>query len=163
MNDNSLANKNVVEARGLSLIFGEGETAVHALSDVDLTIEQGEFVSFIGPSGCGKTTLMRVIADLEKPTAGEITVHGSTPEQARLARAYGYVFQAPALYPWRNVKRNALLPLELSLAMCPAMTTLMWFLLALLVLRKSFLGNCPAACNSVSPSPALWALNLTCC
>lgn len=105
--------KNVVEARKLSLVFGEGESAVHALNNVDLSIEDGEFVSFIGPSGCGKTTLMRVIADLEKPTGGEIMVHGGTPEQARLDRAYGYVFQAPALYPWRTVRRNALLPLEL--------------------------------------------------
>jgi len=104
---------NVVETKKLSLVFGEGETAVHALSDIDLTIESGEFVSFIGPSGCGKTTLMRVIADLEKPTGGDIMVHGGTPEQARLDRAYGYVFQAPALYPWRTVRRNALLPLEL--------------------------------------------------
>ena len=69
-------------------------------------------MSLIGPSGCGKTTLLRVIADLERPTAGTITVNGVTPENARLARAYGYVFQAPALYPWRSVERNVTLPLE---------------------------------------------------
>src|SRR6187397_2616137 len=81
--------------------------------DIDLSIAGGEFVSFIGPSGCGKTTLMRVIADLERPTEGTITVNGVTPEQARLQRAYGYVFQAPALYPWRTVIRNITLPLEI--------------------------------------------------
>jgi NitT/TauT family transport system ATP-binding protein len=102
-----------VQARNLSLVFPTPDAPVTALSEVDLTIERGEFVSFIGPSGCGKTTLMRVIADLERATSGSITVNGVTPEQARLARAYGYVFQAAALYPWRNVLRNVMLPLEI--------------------------------------------------
>ena len=70
-------------------------------------------MDFVGPSGCGKTTLMRVIADLEKPTGGEIKVNGMTPEEARLQRAYGYVFQAPVLYPWRTVEGNLKLPLEI--------------------------------------------------
>ncbi len=74
--------------------------------------DPGEFISFIGPSGCGKTTLLRVIADLEKPTSGSITVNGVTPEAARLGRQYGYVFQAPALYPWRTAEANVMLPLE---------------------------------------------------
>lgn len=102
----------VVEAKGLSLVFQTADAPVCALDNIDLTIERGEFVSLIGPSGCGKTTLMRVIADLEQPTEGSIRINGSTPEQARLARSYGYVFQAPALYPWRNVERNVQLPLE---------------------------------------------------
>jgi NitT/TauT family transport system ATP-binding protein len=76
-------------------------------------VEEGDFVSFIGPSGCGKTTLLRVIADLEQATSGTITVNGMTPSEARLKRAYGYVFQAPALYPWRTVERNVGLPLEI--------------------------------------------------
>jgi NitT/TauT family transport system ATP-binding protein len=76
-------------------------------------VEEGDFVSFIGPSGCGKTTLLRVIADLEQATSGTITVNGMTPQEARLKRAYGYVFQAPALYPWRTVERNVGLPLEI--------------------------------------------------
>ena len=103
----------VVEARGLGLTFQTADAPVTALQDVDLTIGEGEFVSLIGPSGCGKTTLMRVVADLVRPTAGSVTVNGLTPEEARLARAYGYVFQAPALYPWRNVRRNVELPLEI--------------------------------------------------
>ena len=82
------------------------------MSDIDLTINKGEFVSFIGPSGCGKTTLLRVIADLEQPTGGEITVEGGTPREARLNRAYGYVFQAAGLYPWRTIEKNIALPLE---------------------------------------------------
>ena len=103
----------VIDIRGLSLIFQTADTPVFALSNIDLSIAGGEFVSFIGPSGCGKTTLMRVIADLERPTEGTITVNGVTPEEARLQRAYGYVFQAPALYPWRTVIRNITLPLEI--------------------------------------------------
>src|SRR5690606_25581987 len=64
-------------------------------------------------SGCGKTTLLRVIADLEKPTSGTIMVNGMTPEQARERRAYGYVFQAAALFPWRTIADNVALPLEI--------------------------------------------------
>ncbi|MFZ5791182.1 MAG: ABC transporter ATP-binding protein [Pseudomonadota bacterium] len=102
-----------IDIRGLSLIFPTPDAPVVALSNVDLVIKRGEFVSFIGPSGCGKTTLMRVIADLERPTEGSITVNGIAPQAARLARAYGYVFQAPVLYPWRSVVRNVTLPLEI--------------------------------------------------
>jgi NitT/TauT family transport system ATP-binding protein len=102
-----------VEARGVSLTFETSDGEVQALADVDLDVAEGDFVSFIGPSGCGKTTLMRVIADLEQPTAGTILVNGVTPEQARLERHYGYVFQAPALYPWRTIERNVALPLEI--------------------------------------------------
>ena len=103
----------VVEARGLSLTFTTADGPVYALSDVDLTVGDGEFVSLIGPSGCGKTTLLRVIADLERPTGGTITVTGVAPEAARLRRDYGYVFQAPALYPWRTIEGNVTLPLEI--------------------------------------------------
>ncbi len=103
----------VIDIRSLSLTFETSDAPVVALSKINLKVPQGGFVSFIGPSGCGKTTLMRVIADLEKPTEGRITVNGTTPEAARLNRAYGYVFQAPALYPWRNVERNISLPLEI--------------------------------------------------
>jgi len=103
----------VIEARDLSLTFETSDGPVYALSHVDLTIREGEFVSFIGPSGCGKTTLLRVFADLEQASEGEISVNGMSPDAARKARAYGYVFQAPALYPWRTVERNVALPLEI--------------------------------------------------
>jgi NitT/TauT family transport system ATP-binding protein len=103
----------VIEAKDLGLTFQTADAPVYALSKVNLTVEDGDFVSFIGPSGCGKTTLLRVIADLEQATEGSITVNGMTPQQARLARAYGYVFQAPALYPWRTVEQNVGLPLEI--------------------------------------------------
>ncbi|HEV2896543.1 MAG TPA: ABC transporter ATP-binding protein [Pseudaminobacter sp.] len=103
----------VVSARKLGLTFETNDGPVRALSDIDLTIGKGEFVSFIGPSGCGKTTFLRVIADLEKPTDGTIEINGMTPEQARESRAYGYVFQAAALFPWRTIERNVSLPLEI--------------------------------------------------
>jgi len=102
-----------VHAKGVSLTFETSDGEVQALSSVDLDIAAGDFVSFIGPSGCGKTTLLRVIADLQQPTSGTILVNGVTPEAARLRRAYGYVFQAPALYPWRTIERNIALPLEI--------------------------------------------------
>ena len=103
----------VISARDLSLTFQTGDGPVHALKDVTLDIAKGEFVSFIGPSGCGKTTFLRVIADLEQPTEGMITVNGMTPDAARKARAYGYVFQAAGLYPWRTIAGNVKLPLEI--------------------------------------------------
>jgi NitT/TauT family transport system ATP-binding protein len=103
----------VVEARNLDLTFGTADARTVALSDVNVTIRRGEFVSLIGPSGCGKTTLLRAIADLEQPTGGELLVNGKTPAQARQERGYGYVFQAPALYPWRTIERNVMLPLEI--------------------------------------------------
>lgn len=103
----------VIDIRDLTLTFATRDGPVYALSGVNLAVEPGAFVSFIGPSGCGKTTLLRVIADLEKPTGGHITVEGVSPEAARRARKYGYVFQAPALYPWRTIERNVMLPLEI--------------------------------------------------
>jgi len=102
----------VIDIKDLSLVFETNDGPVHALSDINLAIQRGEFVSFIGPSGCGKTTLMRVVADLEQPTSGSVTVNGKTPEQARLDRSYGYVFQAAALFPWRTIEDNISLPLE---------------------------------------------------
>lgn len=103
----------VVSAQNLSLTFQTNDGPVHALSEVNLDVQQGDFISFIGPSGCGKTTFLRVIADLEKPTGGTISVNGMSPEQARQARAYGYVFQAASLLPWRTIEKNIAVPLEI--------------------------------------------------
>jgi len=103
-----------VEIRNASVVYQTADSPVHALANIDLNIHEGEFVSLIGPSGCGKTTLMRVIADLEQISAGQVLVNGVTPHEARLARAYGYVFQAPALFPWRTVLANVTLPLQIQ-------------------------------------------------
>jgi NitT/TauT family transport system ATP-binding protein len=102
-----------IEVSDVSLRFDTRDGPVQALAHVNLKVQRGEFVSFIGPSGCGKTTLLRAVADLETPTEGDIRVDGMSAEEARLARRYGYVFQAPALYPWRTVARNIALPLEI--------------------------------------------------
>jgi NitT/TauT family transport system ATP-binding protein len=107
-----------VRVRAASVVYPsaglETDTPVHALHEIDLDIAPGEFVSLIGPSGCGKTTLLRVIADLEPISAGQVSVNGLSPHDARLARAYGYVFQAPALFPWRTVLGNVMLPLQIQ-------------------------------------------------
>ena len=102
----------VIDVRNLSLTFMTNDGPVEALAGIDLAVGRGEFVSLIGPSGCGKTTLLRVIADLERATGGSISVNGVSAEEARRKRAYGYVFQAAALYPWRTIYRNVALPLE---------------------------------------------------
>ena len=113
MKDTWEASAPVIEAKGLNLVFQTADGPVQALKDVNLTIGAGEFVSFIGPSGCGKTTFLRAIAALETPTSGTLTVNGMSPDEARRKRAYGYVFQAAGLYPWRTIRGNIKLPLEI--------------------------------------------------
>ncbi|OSP54949.1 ABC transporter ATP-binding protein [Pseudoruegeria sp. SK021] len=103
----------MIDAQGLQLVFPSQDGPVEALKDIDLTVSRGDFVSFIGPSGCGKTTLLRAIAGLEQPTGGTLTINGMSPDAARKSRAYGYVFQAAGLYPWRSIARNISLPLEI--------------------------------------------------
>lgn len=103
----------VVRAEALDLTFQTNDGPVQALKDVNLEIAKGDFVSFIGPSGCGKTTFLRCVAGLETPTGGTLTVNGMTPDEARRNRAYGYVFQAAGLYPWRTIAGNVKLPLEI--------------------------------------------------
>jgi NitT/TauT family transport system ATP-binding protein len=95
-------------------IFNQGRAdEVRALSDVDLTVGDGEFVSLIGPSGCGKSTLLRLIADLIPASTGTVTVAGKPAGQARREQAYGLAFQQAGLFEWRTVRRNVELPLEL--------------------------------------------------
>ena len=99
-----------VEIRRVSKSFG----ALRALDDVDLTIEPGEIVTLLGPSGCGKTTLLRLIAGLLDPTSGSITIDGASPRRARSSKRVGFVPQAPALLPWRTVRANARVLLDLN-------------------------------------------------
>lgn len=103
----------VISLERLNMVYTGRGTETKALENANLTVGEGEFVSLIGPSGCGKTTLLRLIADLIQPTSGELMVVGKTPRQARLERAYGYVFQSPVLYEWRTVVQNVMLPLEI--------------------------------------------------
>ena len=104
-----------VSVSGASKIFNQGTPKqVDALVDVNLTVEQGEFVSLIGPSGCGKSTLLRLIANLLEPTTGSVTVNGKPSQQARLDQDYGMAFQQAGLFDWRTVSKNIELPLELK-------------------------------------------------
>ncbi len=103
----------VISAVDVNKVFNPGsDEEVVALKDINLEIEAGEFISLIGPSGCGKSTLMRLIGDLTQPNSGELRVNGKAPQQARLDRDYGMVFQAATLYEWRSVIKNVQLPLE---------------------------------------------------
>ena len=103
-----------VEVRGVTKVFNKGKAnQVEALTDIDVTIAPGEFVSLIGPSGCGKSTLLRLIASLTEPTAGAVTVNGKPAEQARRDQDYGMAFQQSGLFDWRTVTKNIELPLEL--------------------------------------------------
>ena len=101
----------VVEIKNVSKEFKGGTVA---LRDIDLEIEQGEFISLIGPSGCGKSTLLRIIGDLIEPSSGTATVNGKPARQARRDHDYGIVFQDAVLYNWRTVAKNVALPLELA-------------------------------------------------
>jgi NitT/TauT family transport system ATP-binding protein len=95
-------------------VFNPGRPdQVVALSEVDLTVGDGEFVSLIGPSGCGKSTLLRLIGDLIAPSTGTVTVAGQGAGTARKQQAYGIAFQQSGLFEWRTVLRNVELPLEL--------------------------------------------------
>jgi len=103
-----------IDVSGLGKVFNLGtDTEVVALADVELTVAPGEFISVIGPSGCGKSTLLRIIADLEQPTSGHVTVNGKTPFQARNDHDFGMAFQQAGLFEWRSVAGNVQVPLEL--------------------------------------------------
>jgi NitT/TauT family transport system ATP-binding protein len=101
----------VVDIKNVTKEFKGGTVA---LQDIELEIDQGEFISLIGPSGCGKSTLLRVIGDLIEPSSGNVTVNGKTARQARRDHDYGIVFQDSVLYNWRTVAKNVGLPLELA-------------------------------------------------
>ena len=102
-----------VQALGVGKTFGKDQDALEALRNISVEVGSGDFVSLIGPSGCGKSTLLRLIADLVKPSSGDLKVNGKSPEQARLDRDYGMVFQSATLLDWRTVKKNVELPLEI--------------------------------------------------
>jgi len=103
-----------VRIRDLARVFpGRKGREVRALDDIDLDIAEGEFVSLIGPSGCGKSTLLRIVADLDTPTSGTLTVFGKSARQARIDQDYGIAFQQAGLLPWRTVAANIGLPLEI--------------------------------------------------
>ncbi len=105
---------NALSVRNLDVVFGKGDGAITALSNVSVDIPAGSLVTMLGPSGCGKSTLLRAVADLVPASAGSITVLGRTPEQARRERNFSFVFQDATLLPWRNAIDNVRLPLEVG-------------------------------------------------
>ena len=99
-----------IQATNLDIGYRSKDLTVTVLSDVNLTIPQGEFMTILGPSGCGKSTLLRVMADLLPPLNGDIMVLGETPSEIRKQRGTGFVFQESTLLPWRTVAQNIALP-----------------------------------------------------
>jgi NitT/TauT family transport system ATP-binding protein len=99
---------------GVSKTYRSDNGVVPALEPVSLRVPRGHFVTLIGPSGCGKSTLLHMVAGLDRPDEGEISIFGESVDHARRAKHIGYVPQSLALLPWRTVLENARLPLELN-------------------------------------------------
>ena len=117
----SSTNGAVVTARGVTRVYGEGDTAVQALCGVDLDVERGRLTGVMGPSGSGKSTLMHILAGLDKPTEGDVSIDGtdiselSDTELTKLRRKHiGFIFQFFNLLPMLTAEENIVLPLELG-------------------------------------------------
>lgn len=111
----------ILETRNLKKVYGTGETAVHALRQVSLTVEKGEFVAIVGTSGSGKSTLLHMMGGLDRPTSGEVIVDGKSifslkDEELTIfrRRKIGFVFQSYNLVPVLNVYDNVALPVQLD-------------------------------------------------
>lgn len=102
-----------IEIEKVSKTFESDAGSVTALQEIDLKVPGGSWVTIVGPSGCGKTTLLRIAADLERPTSGRVVINGHDAALARKAREIGLVFQRPALLEWRTVEDNVALPAEI--------------------------------------------------
>jgi NitT/TauT family transport system ATP-binding protein len=102
-----------VQLEDVQLDYTTSRGVINALTGINLTIEEGEFVAFLGPTGCGKSSLLRIVSDLVEPTAGQVKVRGAPATAARHTNEFGFVFQEPALMSWRTALQNVHLPLEI--------------------------------------------------
>ncbi len=109
-----MSNDAHIVIQGVDMVYQAGQWPLTALSDINLTVDRGEFVSIIGPSGCGKTTLLRVIGGLQDPTTGSVLIDGRPAQIAQRDKRVGFVFQDPSLLPWRSVIDNVRLPLQVN-------------------------------------------------
>lgn len=103
-----------VSLKNVSHVFTDGASPLQALRDVSFDVPPGQFLSVLGPSGCGKSTLLRAVGGLTEATGGHVLISGQAPARAQRRREIGYVFQDPALLPWRTVRGNVRLPLEVD-------------------------------------------------
>lgn len=110
--DNALGSG--ITISNLTKKFTLGKETVVALDDANLHSDRGSFLSLLGPSGCGKSTILRILAGLETPTSGRVTVDGMEPLELRRDHRLGIAFQDSALMPWRSVYQNIKLPFELA-------------------------------------------------
>ncbi len=110
-------NNNVIDIKGLNIIYNDIKLGLNAIRNVSFSVKQGEFISIVGPSGCGKSTILKVISDtLDKESTdftGQVLIHNLQPKEAREKRKIGLVFQKPTLLEWRSVEGNIMLPLEI--------------------------------------------------
>ena len=103
----------LITVKGLETTYRTREgTRIHALSNVDFAVREGEFVTVVGPSGCGKSTLLKILAGILRRSAGIVQMRGQGLEGP--SREVGVVFQAPVLLPWRTVLENVMLPVEIQ-------------------------------------------------
>ncbi len=162
-----------IELRAVSKVYGDGPTEVHALRDVDLTLNDGELVAVMGPSGSGKSTLLTIAGSLEEPTSGEVIVAGAAlanmarNDRARLRRrAIGFVFQDFNLLAGLTAAENVSLPLELDGVAVKSRARRRWQRSTSSVSRIAQAGSrtsCPAASGNELLSPAPSSVIAACC
>ena len=106
-----------IRLEGVTKVFRSRFQTITAVENTDMQFQQGDFVTIIGPSGCGKSTIIRMIADIIKPTSGSIFIDGENISvykriPVEVIRKLGFVFQLPNMFPWRTVRENVMLPLD---------------------------------------------------